>query len=137
MAAMVHARGSRTMCATNVSASVPAGIAQQAPMRGLTSANARQQRSTGAAHRVKLSEHVQNLHAQVLNDPEARHAAEEIMAAKGWNTLPADGQAMELLADRIDDILANKSRSRTARQRRREKRSYHRYQDKLKDQEKH
>ena len=49
--------------------------------------------------------------------------------------LPADEQAMELLADRIDDILANKSRSRTARQWRREKRSYHRYQDKLKNQE--
>ena len=128
VAAMVQARGSRTMHAASVSASVPAGIAQQAPMRGLTSANARQQRSTGEAHRVKLSEHVQNLHAQVLNDPEARRAAEEIMEAKGWNTLPADGQAMELLADRIDDILANKSRSRTARQRRRDKRSYHRHQ---------
>ena len=106
-------------------------------MRGVTSANAGQQRSTGAAHRVKLSEHVQNLHAQVLNHPEARDAAEEIMATKGWSTLPADGHEMELLADRIDDILANKSRSRTARQRRREKRSYHRNQDRLKQQEKH
>ena len=51
--------------------------------------------------------------------------------------MPADEQAIELLADRIDDILANKSRSRTARQRRRDRRSYHRYQNKMKDQEKH
>ena len=86
---------------------------------------------------MKPSTHVQSLHAQVLNHPEARDAAEEIMAAKGWSTLPANEQAMELLADRIDDIMANKSRSRTARQRRREKRSYHRNQDRLKQQEKH
>lgn len=144
VAAMVQARGSRTMHAASVSASVPAGIAQQAPMRGpgapmrgLTSANARQQGRTGAASSVKLSTRVQSMHAQVLSQPEARDAAEEIMAAKGWGALPADEQAMELLADRIDDILASKSRSRTARQRRHSKRSHHRYRDRQKHQEKH
>ena len=94
VAAMVQARGSRTMRATNTCERItPVGTAQQAPKRGLTSANARKQRSTGAAHRVKPSTHVQSLHAQVLNHPEARDATEEIMAAKGWNTLPA-GQLM-------------------------------------------
>ena len=137
VAAMVQARGSRTMHAASVSASVPAGIAQQAPMRGLTSANARQLGSTGAARNVKLSTRVQSMHAQVLSQPEARDAAEEIMAAKGWGALPADEQAMELLADRIEDILASKNRSRTARQRRHSKRSHHRYQDRQKHQEKH
>ena len=86
---------------------------------------------------MKPSTHVQSLHAQVLNHPEARDAAEEIMAVKGWSAPLADEQAMELLADRIDDILASKSRSHTARQQRRDKRSYHRNQDRLKHQEKH
>jgi len=68
-AIMVQARGSRTMHAASVSASVPAGIAQQAPMRGLTSANARQLGSTGAARNVKLSTRACPEHARTGAEP--------------------------------------------------------------------
>ena len=44
-----------------------------------------------------------------MGHPESRNAAQSIMPSKGWKQLPNDPQALDLLSDRIDDIISSAS----------------------------
>ena len=126
MEAIVAASGSVANRVANAKACAPVDAAQQAPKSGSTCANARQQRNANVKRGDTISARARDLQTQIMGHPESRNAAQSIMASKGWTQLPNDPQALDLLSDRIDDIISSKEKSRASRQRLHEKRSYYR-----------